>query len=121
MTAYGEGMVERVRHLAGGTPDQVLDAGPVSGALPDLVRLADGDPRRVLTMSDFEAAAPLGVRTTFTVGALQRHDVVGRYAERAAAGLFSVPVAHTFPLTRWREAMELSRSQRARGKLVLVP
>jgi NADPH:quinone reductase-like Zn-dependent oxidoreductase len=120
VTAYGEGVVERVRELAGGTPDLVLDAAPISGALPDLVRLAGGDARRVLTVSDFDSAADLGVRTSFTERAELRYDVLGEYARRAAAGTFSVPVARTYRLDQWREAVEVSRGGHPRGKLVLV-
>jgi NADPH:quinone reductase-like Zn-dependent oxidoreductase len=120
VTPYGEGMVERVRALADGTPDVVLDTAPVSGVLPDLVRIAGGDARRVLTASDFDAAAGLGVRTTFTEAGVQRYDVLGEYAGRAAAGTFSIPVARTYRLDEWRAAFELSRSGRAGGKLVLV-
>jgi NADPH:quinone reductase-like Zn-dependent oxidoreductase len=120
VTAYGEGMVERVRELAGGSPDLVLDTAPVSGVLPDLVRIADGDARRVLTISDFESADALGVRTSFSEGAALRYDVLGEYAQRAADGMFSIPVARTYRLDEWREALEVSRSGSARGKLVLL-
>lgn len=64
VTAYGEGMLERVRELAGGMPDLVLDTAPVSGVLLDLVQITDGDARGVLTISDFESTAALGVRTS---------------------------------------------------------
>lgn len=38
VTSYGDGMAERVTTLAGGPVDVALDAGPVSNALPDLIR-----------------------------------------------------------------------------------
>ena len=120
VTPYGEGMVERVRGLAGGTPDLILDTAPISGALPDLVRIADGDARRVLTISDFGSAAALGVRTSFGENAELRYDVLGEYAERATAGTFSIPVARTYRFDEWRDAVELSRSGHAHGKLVLL-
>ena len=66
VTAYGEGMVERVRDLAGGAPDLIFDAGPISDVLPSLVRLADGDGHRTVTVSNHGAAADaLGVRNSF--------------------------------------------------------
>jgi hypothetical protein len=37
-------MVERVRAIAGGPPDLILDAAPISGALLDLVTIAGGEP-----------------------------------------------------------------------------
>src|SRR5262249_35607494 len=64
VTSYGDGMVERVRAIVGGSPDLILDTAPASGVLPDLVQVAGGDPRRVLTVTDFAAAASLGVRSS---------------------------------------------------------
>jgi len=65
VTSYGNGMAERVLKLAGGPVDLALDTSPVGGVLPDLIRTVGGDPRRVLTISDFEASARLGVRNSF--------------------------------------------------------
>jgi D-arabinose 1-dehydrogenase-like Zn-dependent alcohol dehydrogenase len=65
VTAYGDGMVERVTEINGGPVDLVLDTAPVGGCLPDLVRIAGAEPKRVLTISDFAAAGGLGVRDTF--------------------------------------------------------
>jgi len=45
VTSYGDGMVERVIEAAGGPVDLILNTAPPSGALPDLVRIAGGDPR----------------------------------------------------------------------------
>jgi hypothetical protein len=42
-------------------------------------------------------------------------------AQLAAAGKFTIPIARTFPLDRWREAMEISLSGKASGKLLLQP
>jgi NADPH:quinone reductase-like Zn-dependent oxidoreductase len=122
VTPYGEGMVERVRAIAGGAPDLILDAAPISGALPDLIAIADGDPHRVLTMSDFAAAAELGVRMSMgDDAATYRYDVLGQFAQLAAASRFSVPIARTFALEEWRAALELSASRRAQGKLIILP
>ncbi|WP_328603334.1 NADP-dependent oxidoreductase [Amycolatopsis sp. NBC_00345] len=128
VTTYGDGMAERVAALAGGRVDRALDsaptggridrpgqAGPATGALPALIGLT-GDPDRVLTVSDFAAAAELGVRTTTEI----RYDLLGEFARLAGEGVLAVPVARTYPLGQIREAAELSRSRRAGGKLVLV-
>ena len=120
VTPYGDGMARRVLDLCGGSPDLVLDAGPVSPVLPDLVAVAGGDGRRVLTVSNHgPVAKQLGVRDSFE-GAL-RYDVLAEFARLAAQGLFSVPVARIFALDEWREAMDLSLGGHARGKLVLLP
>ncbi len=54
--------------LACRLPDVVLDAAPVADALPALVTIA-GDPKRVMTISNFAAAKELGVRTEFSITA----------------------------------------------------
>jgi NADPH:quinone reductase-like Zn-dependent oxidoreductase len=125
VTSYGAGLVERVRAVAGGPVDVVLDTAPVGGALPALVEIADGDPKRVLTISDVEAAQKLGVRDTFHEDRAAllsgRYRQFPEFAKLAADGRFSVPVAGTFPLEDWRTAMDISLSGHARGKLLLLP
>ena len=121
VTPYGEGMVERVRELAGGAPDLVLHTAQVKGTLPDLVKIVDGDPKRVLSFADFDEEG-IGVRTTGREkGVVPRYDVLGQYAQLAAEGRFSIPIARTFVLEDWREAADISMSKRAHGKLVLLP
>jgi NADPH:quinone reductase-like Zn-dependent oxidoreductase len=121
VTAYGDGVVERVREIAGGPVDLVLDTAPVGGSLPDLVQIAAGDPKRVLTISDFAAAAELGVRDTFHEDRSNRVEALPEFGQLAADGAFTVPVAATFPLDEWKAALEISQSGRARGKLLLLP
>ena len=120
VTPYGDGMVERVRAIAGGAPDLVFDAGPISDVLPDLVALADGDARRIVTVSNHgPIAEALGVRTSFE-GRLS-YFALAEYAALAAEGRFTIPVARIFQLEDWRDALELSLSGRAHGKLLLLP
>jgi NADPH:quinone reductase-like Zn-dependent oxidoreductase len=94
--------------------------------LPDLVAIAGGDPLRVMTCADLMHAGEHGVRNGMGEtpsgpnGTLLRYDVLGQFARLAAEGRFSVPVARTFALKDWREAMDISLTGRARGKLVLV-
>lgn len=124
VTSYSDGMVERVIELAENPVDLVLDAAPPSDALPALIQIAGGDPRRVLTVSDFAAAAELGVRTTFTefsADQTQNYDILGEFAQYATDGKFTIPVAQTFTLDEWRTALDISQGGRARGKLILLP
>ena len=107
--------------ITGGSPDLVLDTAPVSGVLPDLIRIAGGDPRRVLTITDFGAASQLGARSSLGEDATSRYDVLGKFARLAAAGRFTVPVARTFSLEGWRTALDVSQSGQARGKLIILP
>lgn len=120
VTPYGAGLVERVRALHPEAIDLVFDTAPVGGALPDLITLA-GDPQRVLTLSDFEAAQQLGARDSFREDMGQRVDALGEFVGLAAKGEFSVPVARTFALSDWREALAQSLGGQARGKLLLLP
>ncbi len=121
VTPYGDGMVERVREIAGVAPDFALHTAQVKGVLPDLVKIVDGDPRRVMSFSDFDEDG-IGVRTTGREkGGVHRYDALGPCAQLAAEGRFSIPVARTFGLEDWREAAEMSMSKRAHGKLLLLP
>lgn len=121
VTAYGEGMADRVLALAGGPVDRALDVAPPSGVLPELLRTVAG-PDHAATLTDFAAAKELGIIGGSGPDANARRytDVLGEYAELAAQGRFAIPVAGTFPLADWRAAVELSQSGHARGKLLLV-
>ena len=120
VTPYGDGLAGCVRELAAGAPDLVFDAGPISDVLPDLVRIAGGDAARVLPVSNHgPAAGTLGVHTSFERGPL--YDALAAFARLAGEGRFTVPVARTFPLGDWREALDISLGGHAHGKLVLLP
>ena len=120
VTPFGAGMVERVSEIAGGAPDFALHTAEVTGVLPDLLKIVDGDPRRVMSFSDFDNEG-LRVRTTWQEkGVVPRYDVLGHYAQLAAEGRFTIPIARTFALEHWREALDLSLNKRAHGKLVLL-
>ena len=121
VTVYGDGLPERVAALLGKAPDLILDAAPVSGALPALVQIA-GDPKRVMTISDFAAAKTLGVRSNLKEPGMRiRYDVLPEFAGLAAQGRFSIPIARTFALDEWSTALAASESQKAHGKLLLLP
>jgi NADPH:quinone reductase-like Zn-dependent oxidoreductase len=124
VTTYGDGMAQRVRELAGGPVDLVLDAAPPApgtvGTLLDLVR----EPRDVVTISNHDEARRLGARVNLdllTASSEPLGDPLPEYLARVAAGTFRLPVARTFPLGGWREAVELSVSRAPRGKVVLLP
>jgi NADPH:quinone reductase-like Zn-dependent oxidoreductase len=121
VTTYGDGMVERVTQLNGGPVDLVLNTAPVGGSLPDLVRIAGADPKRVLTITDFAAAAELGVRDSFHEDRGSPVEALPEFGQLAADGMFTVPIAATFPLEEWRTALEISQTGHARGKLLLLP
>ena len=126
VTPYGDGLTDRIKAFTTAPVDLVFDTAPANDALPALVQIADGDPKRVLTCSDLATAPQLGVRDTFhedptTFTNEERFGCFPEFARRAAANTFTVPISGTFPLDRWREALEISLTQRARGKLLLLP
>jgi NADPH:quinone reductase-like Zn-dependent oxidoreductase len=121
VTPYGAGMVQRVREIAGGPVDLALHAALADGVLPDLIDMVGGDPQRVMSISDFDEGR-LGVRTTGREPNLvPRYDALAEYADQAAQGRFTLPIARTFALEAWREALDLAFSNRAHGKVVLLP
>ncbi|TQS45285.1 NADP-dependent oxidoreductase [Cryptosporangium phraense] len=124
VTGYGPGMPDRVRELTKDV-DLVLDTPrPSPGTLPDLIALAGGDPTRVMTISNHDEARELGARVNvdeLRPGLTPPADFLPEYAELAARNEFRLPVARTFPLDDWREAVDLSLSGNPRGKLVLIP
>ena len=150
VTRYGGGLYERLQALDVGPIDLALDTAPgvadpklvnellqsrsgklerkpgADGPLADVVRAVGGDPQRVVTISDLRSAISLGVRTSFD---LVRQDattpsaraaILREFVRHAGEGQLYVPVARTFPLEAWREALTVSQSWQARGKLVLL-
>ncbi len=116
VVAYGDGLGERVTTLAGGPVDLVLDTAP-AGTMAELLTTVT-DPTHVVTVTDFAALKSLGVRSTDMT---LRYDVLGEYAELAAHGDFTIPIAATYPLENWRAPLAISRSGQARGKHLLIP
>ena len=118
---YGPGLADRVLSAVGHPVDLVLDTAPVTGGLPELVAAAGGLPQHVLTITDVTSAPALGVRDSFHEDWSQVADGLAEFVGLAAEGRFTVPIARTFPLEDWRTALELSRSNQAHGKLLLLP
>lgn len=116
-TAYGAGLVERVRVLAPQGVDVALDVAG-SGVLPQLIELAGGA-EHVVTIADFAGARAHGVR--FSSGDAGRAvHVLAEIGELVESGRFALPVARTFPLTDVAEAHRLGEAGQVRGKVVLV-
>ena len=117
-TTYGEGLVERVRALAGDGVDRALDAAG-GGALPALVELT-GSPERVVTIADYQGAQETGVPFSGGMGPERAWHALADAAELIEAGRFRLPVAQTFPLSEIAEAHRISQGGHPRGKLVLI-
>lgn len=127
VTTYGEGMPARVRELTDGRDvDLVLDTPrPSPGTLPDLIALVGGDPRRVVTISNHEEARSLGARVNIDElrqpGLTPPTVLLPQYASLAAQGEFRLPLAKSYPLEQWRDAVDLSLAGNPHGKVVLIP
>jgi NADPH:quinone reductase-like Zn-dependent oxidoreductase len=117
-TTYGDGLVERVRALAPGGVDAVLDAAG-GGALPALVELAGG-PERVVTIADYGGAQETGAEFSGGMGTGRAVHALRDIGQLIDAGQFALPVAQTFPLEQIAEAHRLSETGHVRGKLILV-
>lgn len=70
----------------------------------------------MLTVSDFAAAAELGVRITTEM----RYEHMATFARLAGEGVLTVPVSQTFTLDQVRDAAQISQGRRSGGKLMLV-
>jgi NADPH:quinone reductase-like Zn-dependent oxidoreductase len=117
-TTYGDGLVERVRALAGEGVDRALDAAG-GGVLPALVELT-GSPENVVTIADYPGAEQTGVPFSGGMGPERAWHALAEAAELIEAGRFRLPVAQTFPLSAIAEAHRISQTGHPRGKLVLI-
>jgi NADPH:quinone reductase-like Zn-dependent oxidoreductase len=114
-TAYGDGLVERVRALAPDGIDAALDIAG-SGVIPELIELT-GDPSKVLSIADFSAPQHGAQVSSGGTGA------AAAFAEAArlfSAGRFSIPVEKTFPLEAAAEAQAESAAGHAAGRIVVT-
>jgi NADPH:quinone reductase-like Zn-dependent oxidoreductase len=115
---YGDGLRDRVRSLAPGGVDAVLDASG-RGEIPVSIELAGG-PERVLTIAAFDAAG-LGVRvhTGGADGNAQRalQDIVALIVK----GLLLVPISRVYHLSQAADALDAIGTGHVQGKIVLVP
>ena len=116
---YGDGLGERVRALAPGGVDAVLDASG-RGELPLSIELAGGT-ERVLTIAAPDAAK-YGV--TFSGGAggpvVDVSSAIPRALELIVAGQLQVPIWKTYPLADAAAAHTESERGHLRGKIVLL-
>lgn len=112
---YGDGLPQRVRTLAPGGVDAVVDlvGGEALHATPKL--LADGG--RLVSVVDAGTVAELGGTYVFV---RPDADMLGRLLTLVADGSLRVDVAETFSLDRAGEALARSAEGHVRGKLVVT-
>ncbi|MFF5114666.1 NADP-dependent oxidoreductase [Streptosporangium sp. NPDC000509] len=111
---YGEGLLERVRALAPGGVDLVVD-GAGGEALDVSLELVKGD--RIVTLVEHDRAAELGVQRTRGVREASR---LAELAALYAKGDLVFPVRRTYPLERAADAHREVAGRHGQGKVVLV-
>jgi NADPH:quinone reductase-like Zn-dependent oxidoreductase len=113
---YGEGVESRIREAAPQGVDGVFDSAGHGFAATGIA--LTGDPKRVITISDFEAAS-LGILLSTGAGP----TTAERFAtvlEASASGEFRTEVDQTFPLEDLAAAHALSEAGHVRGKIVVT-
>ncbi|PZF61912.1 NADP-dependent oxidoreductase [Curtobacterium sp. MCPF17_047] len=113
---YGVGLVDRVRAVAPEGVDGALDLSG-AGVIADLVALV-GDPRKVISISDFTAPA-LGARVS--TGAGRTTDPRDGFAEAAALPGFTLQIERRYALDEAAAAHRAAEGGHTIGKLVVVP
>ncbi|WP_406222846.1 NADP-dependent oxidoreductase [Streptomyces decoyicus] len=115
---YGPGLADRLAALAPHGVDVVLDAAG-KGSLAELVAIV-GDPHRVVTIADFDAARH-GVRFSRSeAGESPGWAGLPLAADLADQGRLTVPVHAAFPLKETAAAHDASAIGHARGKIIIT-
>ncbi|MEU9338050.1 NADP-dependent oxidoreductase [Streptomyces sp. NPDC048290] len=115
---YGDGWERRVRELAPGGVDAVLDASG-RGEIPGAIELAGG-PGRVLSLVAFDAA-DTGIILHAGGGGDGTVPALNEILELIGKRRLDVPVSRVYPLREVREALEESRAGHVTGKITVVP
>lgn len=115
---YGDGLIDRVRAVAPGGIDAVLDAAG-HGVLPGSIELT-GTPDRVITLAD-PAAAHYRVRFTGGDPRDRAYQALPELADLAAAGKLTVHIWARYPLAEAARAHAETEAGTNRGKIVLLP
>jgi NADPH:quinone reductase-like Zn-dependent oxidoreductase len=115
---YGEGVEQRIRDVANGRVDALIDT--FGSGYVDLALDLGVAPGRIDTISDFAAAARHGVKTDASaVGASAA--VLAELAQLIADGRLEIPIARTYPLEQVRDAYRELEQRHTLGKIVLHP
>lgn len=114
-TSYGDGLGDRVRDLAPGGVDAVVDLA-ASGSLADLVAIA-GDAGRVVTVADAARAGELGVRHVY---AENDATLLAEGAALGGGGAYTPHIQAAYPLEDIAEAHRQAERGHTQGKLVVT-
>ncbi|MBM9503759.1 NADP-dependent oxidoreductase [Actinacidiphila acididurans] len=116
---YGDGLAERVRAVAPGGIDAVLDASG-RGVVGVSVELT-GDPDRVVTIADNAGAAEYGVRFSGAAPGATRHvPALEEALALFAAGKLKITIQRAYPLEQAAQAQREIEAGHVTGKIVLT-
>ncbi len=123
--AYGEGLADRVRAIWPEGPTVALDTVGTDEAIDVSVQLV-ADRQRIATIAGWVKGTEAGILMLgggpgADPGTQIRNEARLPLVELAGAGKLEVVVGATFPLARGREALELSATRHADGKIVILP
>jgi len=122
---YGDGLVERIRSLAGNGVDAAIDTVGSDEAIDASVALV-ADRARIATIAAFQRGSELGIKLLgggpgsdpgTEIRATARLELVGQ----AEAGKLRVQVAATYPLGEAAAAHRKLSEGHTHGKIVLIP
>ncbi|MFT3660671.1 MAG: NADP-dependent oxidoreductase [Gordonia sp. (in: high G+C Gram-positive bacteria)] len=119
----GPALADRIRAAAPGPVAAALDCAGTPAAVAASLELV-ADRTRIVTVAAPAAARAHGFTAlagSQPISAAYRDSVRAELVALLAAGELEVPIARTFPLDRAREALALTASGRAHGKVVVVP
>ena len=123
--AYGDGLLERIRDIAPGGVDGVIDTVGTDEAIDVSVALV-ADRNRIVTIAAFQRGVQLGIKVIGVgpggdpgteIRAAARLELV----QQAEAGKLHVRVAGTYPLSEAAAAHRQLLSGHTHGKIVLIP
>jgi NADPH:quinone reductase-like Zn-dependent oxidoreductase len=114
---YGDGLVDRVRALAPGGVDAVLDSAG-RGTLAESIELRGGTTDRIVTLSDSEGSKKYGIE--YSHGSIQSPELLADLAGRAVRGELKVTISNTYRLADAADAQRQSETGHGRGKIIIV-
>jgi NADPH:quinone reductase-like Zn-dependent oxidoreductase len=117
--AYGEGLADRLRAIAGPGIDAFIDC--VGGGYVDLALELGVPADRIETIIDWQAAQRAGTKMDGLAAVQDPAAVLSELAALIAAGELTVPIARTYPLEQVQDAYAELEQRHTRGKIVLLP
>lgn len=121
---YGPGLLDRVRALAPGGIDTVIDTVGTDEAVDTSLTLVD-DPKKVVSIAAFtrggDGITLIGGGPGADPGTAIRTKAWSEIPRLIADGALTLPVERAYPLEETAQAHRDSQAGHTRGKLVVVP